>query len=520
MESALLTVQLQRRGKGEPVDAAELAAVGSTTDVAAIVAPDAERARQRLSCTRTVQAIAHPFFAKTVYVSGIPIRAAQCVDDAALVVAADRLSRQMSGLPAAVLARLVSLDAAVHVIGRGQVTSDLPEHAHMRGVDGGYTQELGTTVDERTRGMGGLKSSCGEENLLNLEEDPCYGGRDILTHEWAHAIMDFGLPPPVVQAIRDAHAAAVGAGLWQRTDGSTAYAGSNASEYWAELSMWYWGTHGEFVDKASRQPAPGPAGLARYDPGGFRLVGEVYDGSHAAYAHADAAPQPTTLLCALPRSAPASARRSVEGDGAPCILVLRNGGAHDASLLWIDAEGAAHEYGTVPAHGTTVQHTYAGHVWRLAPRPLPVASAARDTAGAAARAGPAPRVRQTVSARALHVRAEAGNCLIELWPAQQQHQQREGDESAHAATHGATRRARGRGRRGAKLMLAASGESEAESAAAASTVSSATEGGGGTDGDALPAKRWRGRRGGRSGPKPKRVVCTSAGVKNDGVPEQ
>ena len=54
-----------------------------------------------------------------------------------------------------------------------------------------------------------------------------------------------------------------------------------AEEYWAELSMWYWGSHGEFADVSRRLPRPGPGGLARYDPHGFALVGEIYDGTHA-----------------------------------------------------------------------------------------------------------------------------------------------------------------------------------------------------------------------------------------------
>ena len=42
----------------------------------------------------------------------------------------------------------------------------------MKGVDGGYTGEKGVTLDQRARGMGGLQTSCGEENLLDLDSDP------------------------------------------------------------------------------------------------------------------------------------------------------------------------------------------------------------------------------------------------------------------------------------------------------------------------------------------------------------
>ena len=58
-----------------------------------------------------------------------------------------------------------------------QGVTDLPEHAHLRGVKGGYTPAEGDeTLDQRARGIGGVKSSCGEENLLDLDTDPRYGG--------------------------------------------------------------------------------------------------------------------------------------------------------------------------------------------------------------------------------------------------------------------------------------------------------------------------------------------------------
>ena len=90
--------------------------------------------------------------------------------------------------------------------------------------------------------MGGVQSSCGEENLLDLDSDPRYSGRDILTHEFAHCLMDVGLP----KAARDAifatfETAVLVKGRWAREDGRRAYAGSCPQEYFAELTMWYFG---------------------------------------------------------------------------------------------------------------------------------------------------------------------------------------------------------------------------------------------------------------------------------------
>jgi len=108
------------------------------------------------------------FFSKEIVVHGVPIRAHACVTDAALLVAADRLGRMLRYLPPPVLERLQRRGACLHVIGTDQGCSDLPEHAHMKGVDGGYTGECGVTIDQRARGMGGTLSSCGEENLLDV----------------------------------------------------------------------------------------------------------------------------------------------------------------------------------------------------------------------------------------------------------------------------------------------------------------------------------------------------------------
>ena len=62
--------------------------------------------------------------------------------------------------------------------------------------------------------------------------------------------------------------------------------------------MWYWGSHGEFVDDANRLPTPGPWGLARYDPDGFALVGALWSGRHASLAPG-AASNETACSCDL-----------------------------------------------------------------------------------------------------------------------------------------------------------------------------------------------------------------------------
>ena len=185
--------------------------------------------KSRPRCVKKVSPPRQGFFAKEMDVLGLPLRAHACVSDEALVVAADRLSRMLRYMPKSVMGRLERRGASFHVIGLCQGTTDLPEHAHMRGVDGGYTGETGITLDQRARGMGGVNSSCGEENLIDLDTDPRYAGRDMLTHEFAHCIMDVGLPASLRDEIRRVHARAVSSGCWTRPDGTRACARAHRS---------------------------------------------------------------------------------------------------------------------------------------------------------------------------------------------------------------------------------------------------------------------------------------------------
>ena len=129
------------------------------------------------------------FFAKELDYEGIRIKAPAVVADNALFVARDRIARLLKNLPNARY-NLSRAGAQLHIIGKDQVTSDLPEHRHLKGKP--FDGKL--TVDERTRGLGGLLTSCGEENLLDLPDDR-YKGRDICTHEFAHNLQDHGLSP-------------------------------------------------------------------------------------------------------------------------------------------------------------------------------------------------------------------------------------------------------------------------------------------------------------------------------------
>ena len=73
-------------------------------------------------------------------------------------------------------------------------------------------------------------------------------------------------------------------GLWV-----PGYAASNPDEFFAELTMWYFGTHG---DMNMREPKPqnGPEGLKAYDPEAYALFDDFYQGRLGS-AHLPADPE-------------------------------------------------------------------------------------------------------------------------------------------------------------------------------------------------------------------------------------
>jgi len=209
------------------------------------------------------------FFAKRLDYHGIPIKAAGVVSDEALREAYQRLDMMLQHQPV-VLANLVAAGASLHIIGKDQMTSDLPEHRHMKGKKiNSYNNQ---TVDERTRGLGGLMTSCGEENLLRLEQDR-YRGRDICVHEFAHNIRIFGMTSEVRRKFDEQRERSLKKQLWVGS-----YAGSNPDEFFAELTMWYFGTHGD-MGMQGQKPGVGQEVLKQYDREDSGLLQEFSSGA-------------------------------------------------------------------------------------------------------------------------------------------------------------------------------------------------------------------------------------------------
>jgi alpha-glucosidase len=208
------------------------------------------------------------FFSKILDFHGVPIKAHAAVSNEALYAAYRKLSMLLSNQPT-VLSNLVAAGAELHIIGREQVTTDLPEWRKDKGKR--IEEYHGLTRDQRTRGMGGRLTSCGEENLLQLEKDR-YHGRDICLHEFSHCVRNYGIPRDLRARFDDQFHRSVAAGFWVNS-----YAGSNPDEFFAELTMWYFGTHGD-LHMTGPKPEDGPEGLKKYDPDAFALIDDFYSG--------------------------------------------------------------------------------------------------------------------------------------------------------------------------------------------------------------------------------------------------
>ena len=283
------------------------------------------------------------FFSKRLVRHGLPILAHTVVNDAALDEAARRLDRLLERAPG-ILSNLLALEVRLEVIGQEQVVTDLPQYRHMKGRRFAGAQ----TMDERGRGYGGIESSCSEENLLSLPSDRYRDHRDICSHEFAHAIFGFGLTPEIRGRIEAQWRSATAAGKWPGM-----YAATNPDEYFAELTMWYVGSRGDY-GKLDPSPSPGPRWLRAYDPAGYQLLDDLYSGRLAPgkIEVTDLKPLPATTEGQI---------KSGHGPISPLLFVNRTD--QPVRLYWLDDHGMRIERGFVAPGVTRCESTYASHAW-------------------------------------------------------------------------------------------------------------------------------------------------------------
>ena len=169
---------------------------------------------------------------------------------------------------------LMDTDIRLGVIGADQRTTEMPEYRDLN------TVFPDVDWDERARGLGATVArplvSAGEENILCLASDR-YVGEDILLHEFAHVLDEFGysvIDPSFPRQVAEAYDQAMARGVWADT-----YSAENQSEYWAE------GVQSYFNRNIGNEPADGIHGpidtrqeLAEADPGLFALIDERLGG--------------------------------------------------------------------------------------------------------------------------------------------------------------------------------------------------------------------------------------------------
>lgn len=230
----------------------------------------------------------NPFYEKYVDAMGIPVIASAAVSDTALLVARDIIIHMLSERPD-IRRALVQSGQKVGIIGHAQQMSDIPEYKNLKKPAFGdrrltareiaqYDKIRKMTDQEywnmRARGLGGVYTTCGEENLLGLPGTR-YFGEHILVHEFAHAIHRGirAVDPELANSIDQAYTDAMALGLWKGQYGS-----NNPGEYFAEgTQFWFWSNY-EYKD--GDKDVYSPLDLRTYDPKLYELLSRVYPSSH------------------------------------------------------------------------------------------------------------------------------------------------------------------------------------------------------------------------------------------------
>lgn len=223
--------------------------------------------------TVPVSAGLDPFYTQGCGIDGLRVVAGAEVDPVAVNRTADTVMRLLS-TDDRLAPAIAGAGVRVGVIGRDQRTTEMPEYRDL------YEAFPDTDWDNRARGLGATVErplvSVGEENVLCLPDDP-YLGEDILIHELAHTLDQFGysvIDPDFSTKLVAAYDAAMSAGTWDDT-----YAATNPAEYWAEGVQSYLGRNltADPVDGVH-----GPIGTAQQlreaDPALFDLIDQRLQG--------------------------------------------------------------------------------------------------------------------------------------------------------------------------------------------------------------------------------------------------
>ena len=220
-----------------------------------------------------------PFYRKYLDCKGIPILTSEKVSDEGILEASYLICQMLANRDDIHKAMSTSKVRFV-VMAPTEMTTDVPEQRHLK-------KDPKTNWDTRARGLGGKITSCGEENLLNLRDDR-YRSENILIHEFAHAIHNFGIgriEPQFDARLREIHKKAIDKGLWKDT-----YAATNHSEYWAEGVQSYYDCNNP-PNKGVHNDINTREKLEKYDADLFTLIDETFGKNKFRYVRYDKRPK-------------------------------------------------------------------------------------------------------------------------------------------------------------------------------------------------------------------------------------
>lgn len=213
------------------------------------------------------------YYQKYIESEGLYIVASERVSNEALEIASDIVGYMLLKRPD-VKRHMVRRGNRLMIIGKDENTCDIPEFKFF------CTEDSATVAywNWRSRGFGGspdngdITASCGEENLLALPSDR-YKGENILIHEFAHLIHQFGIAevePDFNDRLEALYQKAKRNGLWANT-----YAMTNKEEYFAEMVQSFYN-----CNRYSEKPDGVHCSVNRrhklkeYDPEGYALVAQ------------------------------------------------------------------------------------------------------------------------------------------------------------------------------------------------------------------------------------------------------
>lgn len=231
-----------------------------------------------------------PFYTKYSDAYGIPIVSSNKVPDDALLIARD-IVNYMLVKRYDLRADLIRRKGRVSVMAATEMETDLPERSEWKkpakddkrltdGERDNYDKPGGIAGmtdrgywNKRARGMGGILTSCAEENLMGYPGTRYYG-ENILVHEFSHNIMGAikNVDTALYSRIEKSYQSAKSKGMYKGQ-----YAINTVAEYWAEGTQWWFWSNFEFND--GKVKVMSPDDLKAYDPELYDILSQVYAGN-------------------------------------------------------------------------------------------------------------------------------------------------------------------------------------------------------------------------------------------------